>query len=197
VFMSKTSSSGWINGALALVICLVVSFLIWRTQARQRRRGQVTHADKSEASFAESLSHVAPRFDGIYNALATVAAAKTDFERGRAVLRDWERRIEGCDCAVLQNAWSALVRVETGAASLQDHSLTPELVSTVASAWQNQLAAWGICKDNRPQFPIDETESSRYFVEGDYRIGDTAIPELACWMLGKQVLEKGVARVCA
>jgi hypothetical protein len=32
-------------------------------------------------------------------------------------------------------------------------------------------------------------------LEGDYELGDTAVPELPCWTLGEQVVEKGLAEV--
>lgn len=194
---------------LALLACAV--FLVWRSQSKKGRprsatspgvamptetglkQDLISRRDAAEAEFAARI-RVARHFDGLYNALDTAAGGNTTFDRARNVLCDWNRRIQGCDAPEFQSAWRALVQNTIRAASLEKEDLTPELVAVIAKAWQNQLEVWGIRKDDRSQFQIDEKTHNQYFIEGDCRNGDTAIPEYPCWMLEGQVLEKGVAK---
>jgi hypothetical protein len=141
------------------------------------------------------LSPVAGNFNGLYGALRKVASGQVNGRTGYNVIRDWERRIQQTRTAFLNSAWSELVLSTIGTTFVTDQTLSDQSISAVAKGWLDQLTKWGVRADLRSRFCIDEEACARYHFEGDYELGDTAVPELPCWTLGEQVVERGLAEV--
>jgi hypothetical protein len=142
----------------------------------------------------KGLPSVVGNFNGLYGALHKVASGQVKGRTGYNVIRDWERRIQQTRAAFLSSAWTEHVLSTTGATSVAETS-SDQSISAIAKGWLEQLRKWGVRTDLRPRFRIDEGVCAQYHFDGDYELGDTAVPELPCWTLGEQVVEKGLAVV--
>jgi hypothetical protein len=95
----------------------------------------------------------------------------------------------------LNSAWNELVMAKTGEKCVTERTLSDQSILAVAQGWHNQLTKWGVRVDLRARVRIDEEVCAQYHFKRDCELGDTAIPELPCWTLGEQVVEKGLADV--
>jgi hypothetical protein len=127
-------------------------------------------------------------------ALHKVASGQVKGRTGCNVIRDWERRIQQTRAVFISSAWNELILSTTGARFVTE-TFSDQSISSIAKGWLEQLGKWGISADPQPRFRIDEKVCERYHFAGEYELGDTAVPELPCWTLGEQVVEKGLARV--
>jgi hypothetical protein len=199
---------------IALCIAVMVAGLIYYTRRRALKnlsrkpasgaRGNHRLVEPPEPpSIAAKTVHidvppelppVAENFNGLYGALHKVASGQVKGRTGYNVIRDWERRIQQTRAVFISSAWNELILSTTGARFVTE-TFSDQSISAIAKGWLEQMSKWGVCADPRSRFRIDEGVCERYHFDGDFDLGDTAVPQLPCWTLGEQVVQKGLAVV--
>jgi hypothetical protein len=175
--------------------------LVWR-RARERRAPviveQPTPTVTYEAEARREFAHLADKFSGLYETLHAACVAGPDPEECRIVLSEWEIRLVNTGSEVLQRTWEALLREVTGLAKFSNGEADDdEAVILLGTRWMELLYGWGVRRDERTTFTLDEVEKRRYRVSGTSSVGEQVDVELPCWTHEGEVIERGIARAVA
>jgi hypothetical protein len=154
----------------------------------------VAFAPGTEREFADR----AEKFSGLYESLYEACVARRDPDECRSVLSEWEIRLKHGGGETLRGTWREVVRGTTGLQELGAEEVSSdEGVIMLGDAWLDLLRTWGVRRDERTMFVLEEDEERRYRIGGVRRPGDPVEVELPCWTYEGEVIERGIARAVA
>jgi hypothetical protein len=186
---------------IALAGSAGAAVLVWR-RARERRVPVMVEEPTSvvtyEAEARRAFADLADKFSGLYETLHAACVVRADPEECRIVLSEWEIRLVNTGSEVLQRTWETLLREVTGLAKFSNgEAVDDEAVILLGTRWIELLYTWGMRRDERTTFTLDEAEKRRYRVSGTSSVGEQVDVELPCWTYEGEVIERGIARAVA
>lgn len=136
----------------------------------------------------------AARFEGLYESLYRACVAAPDPNRCRSVLGSWERRLDESGAEALQQTWREVLADTNGLTEFGNaETADDEKVVALGRRWLELLRDWGMERDERPAFELEEDDEPRYFLDGEPEVGRRVEVEVPCWMYKGGVIERGVA----
>lgn len=151
-------------------------------------------ASRVEREFADR----ADRFGGLYESLHMACTVARDADECREVLSEWEVRLTNISGEALQQKWRDVVREATGLSEFGGgEAANDEAVFLLGARWRELLSSWGMERDERTTFVLEEDEKRRYRISGDRQVGEQLEVELPCWTYKGEVIERGIARTVA
>jgi hypothetical protein len=151
-------------------------------------------APGAEREFADR----ADKFGGLYESLHRACAMARDADECREVLSEWEVRLTNVGGKALQQTWRDAVRETTGLSEFGDgEAANDETVFLLGARWAELLSTWGMERDERKTFVLEEGEKKRYRISGTHQVGERVEVELPCWIYKGEVIDRGIARAVA
>lgn len=148
-------------------------------------------APGSDREFAER----AERFEGLYESLHRAAVTNPDADRCRWVLSSWELRVRESGAEALQETWKDALHKTTGLEELGDGKAAEDgAVVRLGERWLELVRGWGMQRDGREVFEMEEDDEERYFVDRDFEPGMEVAVDVPCWTYDGEVIERGIAR---
>jgi hypothetical protein len=151
-------------------------------------------APGAEREFADR----ADKFGGLYESLHRACAMARDADECREVLSEWQVRLTNVGGKALQQTWRDAVRETTGLSEFGDgEAANDETVFLLGARWAELLSTWGMERDERKTFVLEEGEKKRYRISGTHQVGERVEVELPCWIYKGEVIDRGIARAVA
>ena len=178
-----------------------VAALLWR-RARDRQSPAIVEQPTPDIAYVtearREFGDLADKYSGLYETLYAACIARPDPEGCRIVLSEWEIRLGNTGSEALQRTWGRLLHEVVGLAQFSNgEAVDDKAAILLGTEWIALLNDWGMKRDDRTTFTLDEAEKERYRVSGTASVGDQLHVELPCWTYEREVIERGIARTVA